>query len=392
MARLLTGTALAGIVVCVSALLLAWPATRDAAALWEVRHDVSQLSQLQIEAALRRDPDLITRQIDQALADGDAELAQSLLDLAAAQKSFVPETTSRRVAEALAAQGRPTELAKRFAAGLFTGEASDVASLSGTMTGDLLVVGDIRDVVREGKRIVDGQEPDRLVLGLATAGLAVTAATFATVGGAAPARAGLTMVKDARKLGRLGEGLTRWAGRSTRELVDAPQLKRALSNASLSRPGDAIAAVGGAFRAEKAGALLRVAKDVGRIGNKVGTRGAMDVLKIAEGPKDIARAARLAEAQGGKTRAILKLLGRGALLLTFGAFNFTWWMLGALFALFGVVGSVKAGTERLTRAAIAKWRRHRAAQLARRDQPLAKPAVALPPMPPMPLAALNRPG
>ena len=60
---------------------------------------------------------------------------------------------------------------------------------------------------------------------------------------------------------------------------------------------------------------------------RLGTRGALDTLKIAEGPKDVARAARLAEAQGGKTRAILKLLGRGALLLTLGAFNFSWWML-----------------------------------------------------------------
>jgi hypothetical protein len=280
-------------------------------------------------------------------------------------------------------------LAKRFAAGLFTGEASDVASLSGTMAGDLFVVGDIRDVAREGKRLVDGEEPDRLVLGLATAGLAVTAATFATVGGAAPVRAGLTLVKDARKVGRLGEGLTRWAGRSAREVIDAPLLQRALSKASLGRPGEAIAAVGGAFRVDKAGALLRVAKDDGRINAKLGTRGALDVLKIADGPKDVARAARLAEAQGGKTRAILKLLGRGALLLTLSAFNFSWWLLGAVFGLVGVLGSIKSGTERATRAVVDKWRRRRALQRARRAQPLAQPAVALPPMP---LAALEPPG
>jgi hypothetical protein len=389
MTRLLTGIALAGIVVCVSALLLAWPSTRYAATLWLLRHDVPQLSQVQIDQALRRDPGLIARQIDQALAEGDAELAQSWVDLAAANNQAVPEITSRGVADALAEQARPSQLAKRFATGLLTGESSDVASLSGTVTGDLLVVGDIRDVAREGKRMVDGEEPDRVVLGLATAGLAVTAATFATVGGAAPVRAGLTLVKDARKLGRLGEGLTRWAGRSAREVVDTPGLQRALGNASLSRPGEALTAVGGAFRADKAGALLRVAKDVGRINGTLGTRGALDVLKIADGPKDVARAARLAEAQGGKTRAILKLLGRGAWVLTLGAFNLSWWMLGALFALFGVLGSIKAGTERLTRAAVDGWRRRRTAQRLRRERALPRPAVALPPMP---LAALHPPG
>jgi len=39
---------------------------------------------------------------------------------------------------------------RRFATGLVTGDADDVASLSGTVAGDLFVFGDIRDVVREG--------------------------------------------------------------------------------------------------------------------------------------------------------------------------------------------------------------------------------------------------
>ena len=76
--------------------------------------------------------------------------------------------------------------------------------------------GDIRDVVRESKHLVMGEETDRLILGLATAGLAVTAATYVTVGGATPVRAGLSLVKDARKVGRIGEGLAEWAGRSAR--------------------------------------------------------------------------------------------------------------------------------------------------------------------------------
>jgi hypothetical protein len=94
--------------------------------------------------------------------------------------------------------------------------------------------------------------------------------------------------------------------------------------------------------------LVRLAKDVGRVSEKAGTRGALDTLRIAEGPKDIARAARLAEAKGGQTRAIIKILGRGALLLTAGAFNLALWIFGAVFALFGFLSSIKATTERLT--------------------------------------------
>jgi hypothetical protein len=178
----------------------------------------------------------------------------------------------------------------------------------------------------------------------------VTAATYVSVGGATPVRAGLSLVKDARKVGRIGEGLAEWAGRSAREVVDVPVLQQAVASSSVLRPGQSVSAISAAFRAEKAGALVRLAKDVGRITEKAGTRGALDTLKISEGPKDVARAARLAETRGGQTRAIMKVLGRGALLLTTGAFELATWLFSALLVLFGLLSSIKATTERTTQA------------------------------------------
>jgi hypothetical protein len=107
---------------------------------------------------------------------------------------------------------------------------------------------------------------------------------------------------------------------------------------------------------------VRLAKDVGRVGEKAGTRGALDVLRIADGPKDVARAARLAEKKGSQTRAIIKVLGRGALLLTAGAFNLAWWVFGALLALLGVLSSIKSMTERMTMAVIQHRKRKRASR------------------------------
>jgi hypothetical protein len=127
-------------------------------------------------------------------------------------------------------------------------------------------------------------------------------------------------------------------------------LQNAVASGSVLRPGKTVTAIKAAFRAEKAGALVRLAKDVGRVSEKAGMRGALDTLRIAEGPKDVARAARLAESKGGQTRAILKVLGRGALLLAAGAFNLTLWVFGALLALFGFLSSIKATTERLTQS------------------------------------------
>lgn len=350
--RMRLEAALTGVAACAVACALLWPQARTAGSVLAAQDDPARLSDLRLNSALRNSPGVIVQNIEAALAAGDADLASSFVELAAAKNIALPENLSRAVTEAVAGEHSAIHLAQRFAAGLVTGEADDVASLSGTVAGDLFVFGDIRDVVREGKRLAFGEDADRLVLGLAAAGLTVTAATWVSLGGATPVRAGLTLVKDARKLGRLGEGLTRWAGRSAREVVDAPRLQNAVATGSVLRPGETIGAIRAAIRTEKAGGLVRLAKDVGRVGEKAGARGALDALRIAEGPKDVARAARLAEAKGGQTRAIIKLLGRGALLLAVGAFDLALWVFGALLALAGFLASIKATAERLTLASL----------------------------------------
>jgi len=350
-----------------------WPHAREATAILAAQDDPVELSDIQLDSALRNNQAVVAENIEAALAANDADLANSFVDLAREKDISVSDELSLRVSDAVAEQNSTSHFAKRFATGLVTGNADDVASLSGTIAGDLFVFGDIRDVVREGKHLALGEDTDRLVLGLAAAGLAVTAATYISVGGVAPVRAGLTLVKDARKVGRLGEGLTRWAGRSAREVVDAPMLQRAVASGSVIRPGQTMTAIRAAFRAEKAGALVRLAKDVGRVSEKAGARGALETLKIAEGPKDVARAARLAESKGGQTRAILKILGRGALLLVAGAFDLTLWVFGALLALFGLLSSIKATTERLTMSWLLrkKARRLRKQMAAMPAQPVA---------------------
>jgi hypothetical protein len=355
--------------MCATALVLLWPRARDAGVVLIAQDDPVRLSDLQLDSALRNDPALVAENIDAALAAHDPDLANSFVELAIAKGISIPDEMSRRVAEASGEENSTEHVARRFFIGLVTGNAEDGASLSGTIAGDLSVFGDVRDIMREGKHLAMGEETDRLLLGLAATGLVVTAATFVSVGGAAPLRAGLTLVKDARKAGRLGEGLSRWAGRSAREIVDMPAVGKAVATGAMSRPRRMAGAIKAAVRAEKAGGLVRLAKDVGRIGERTGTRGALDTLRIAEGPKDVARAARLADAKGGQTRAIIKILGRGALLLTAGAFNLAMWVLSAVLALFGFLSSIKATTERLTsswlqRSKARRLRRRLAAQSA----------------------------
>jgi hypothetical protein len=357
------GSALAGTAACALTCAALWPHARDAAALLAAQNDPVKLSDIRLNAVMQNDNAVISRDIEAALAANDADLANSFVELAQAKNISLDDELLSKVGDAVAEQNSTSHFAKGFASGLVTGNGDDVASMSGTVAGDLFVFGDIRDVVREAKHLVTGEPTDRLVLGLAAAGIAITAATYVSVGGAAPVRAGLTLVKDARKVGRLGEGLTLWAGRSVRDVVNTPMLEDAVESASIMRPRQTVSAIEAAFRPGQAAGLVRLGKDVGRIGEKAGMRGALDTLKVAEGPEDVARAARLAESKGGQTRAILKILGRGALLLATGAFDLTLWVFSALLALFGFLSSIKATTERLTWS----WLHHRKARRLRKQ-------------------------
>ena len=66
--------------------------------------------------------------------------------------------------------------------------------------------------------------------------------------------------------------------------------------------------------------------------------------------------------RGESGYAVLVSAGRGALLLTAGAFNLALWLFGALMTLFGMLGSLKSITERATQSAIDRGKRRRLRQ------------------------------
>ena len=294
------------------------------------------------------DAAVATREIDAALAANDADLAMSFLALARERNLPIDPALADKVERANASLATASRSLGSFARGLVVGEAEDISGLAGTAVGDLFVLGDVRDALREGTRLAAGRDGDELVLGLACVGLAVTAGTYATVGAAAPVRVGLTVVKAARKTGRLGGAMAAWINRALREVVDWTALKRAINSASIAEPAAAMRGARGAVKVEKAQELVRLVGDVGRVQARAGTRAALDGLKLAEGSRDMSRIARLAAAKGGKTRAILKLAGRGAIVLTVGTFNLAMWLFWAIVTVFGFVSSLKRMAERVT--------------------------------------------
>ena len=191
------------------------------------------------------------REIEAALAGNDADLAQSFLALARDRNLTVDPALAEKVRLASAEAASALRTVESFARGLITGEPQDLSGLAGTALGDLFVFGDIRDAVREGARLATGQQVDELILGLAGVGLAVTAGTYVTVGLAAPARAGVTVLKVAAKTSRAGSRMMAWITRSLRDIVDWGALSRASRGVSIAEPAVAVRAAREAVKVEK---------------------------------------------------------------------------------------------------------------------------------------------
>jgi hypothetical protein len=289
------------------------------------RDDPAQLSDLALERSF--DAATAEREIRAALAGNDPELAQSFIELARERAVAIDPDLAAKADADMQAWSSFGSTARRFARGFFAGNPDDMASLAGTAAGDLLVIGDIRDAARESWRMARGEEPNRLVLGLSLGGIAVTAGTYASFGLTAPARAGLSVVKAAGKSERIGAGLVRL------------------------------------LRVERPAALVEMAGDVGKVEAKAGGRAALEAVQLAQQPKDLAAFGRLAVAKGGKTRAILKLLGRGAIAITGSVVDLVLALLWAAANIIGLCTSLKRTAERATLAAIHR-RKLRRARLA----------------------------
>jgi hypothetical protein len=199
----------------------------------------------------------------------------------------------------------------------------------------MFVVGDLRDLTREAIHAARGEFVDKLVVGLAAAGVAITAGTYVTLGLAVPLRAGLTLIKAAVRTGRISVDLTMALGRMLR-LVDG------------SESAVAVRAARETVKVERAGGLMRFIGDVSRVESKAGTQAALDGLKLARSPGEMSRVAKLAEKEGSKTRAILKLLGRDAIALAAAVIDLAMWIFGALLSAVSFVAALKGMTERIT--------------------------------------------
>ncbi|WP_232631739.1 hypothetical protein [Methylobacterium sp. Leaf118] len=295
------------------------PKAASSVGLLQAADDPARLSTLRLASVATEQR--IASEIDDAVSKGDGDLARSFLDLAAAQGLTVDADRRARVAALDVPPGGHAGAA--FLNGATTGASDTWTGMAGAVSADLLGISDVRDIWQEGGKLIQGDPYDTVILGLSTAGLALTGLTAVSLlpsGGTsiaakAPATRGLSLLKGARRAGLMSSELVGKVGGMAVAALDKAALKEAVAGA---RAFDLPAARLAAQRVLRPGAvrtISRIGQDVVALEARIGQRGAAQVLGVARDAGELGRARRLADAIGGRTRATLKLLGTAALVL-----------------------------------------------------------------------------
>lgn len=253
-------------------------------------------------------------EIEEAIAAGDHDYAVALYDLAARHgHALSPALRERAEGTWL---GRAYLTGSRAAKGFVVGSLDSGAEIAGSVTSDLIGVGDLRDFSVQGYRYVAGDDYDPILLGLSAVGLGLTVSTPGTAGAAALPDAGLSVLKNAYRARKISSALTAYLMKNAKKLVDTRILKAELKAASdegalgLARLQKvATRSVDG----KVAQTLVDDATVLGTIGTKGGVRSSLAALAIADGPKDLRKLQRVATRFGDESHAVMKFLGRSIL-------------------------------------------------------------------------------
>jgi len=213
-----------------------------------------------------------------------------------------------------------------FTKGFLSGDFSDGASLAGSITSDMTVVGDVRDIYREGSKMRQNKDYDKFTLGLSILGVGLTATTLLSAGATTPAKVGTSLLKSAKKSGKLTKSFSKIISKDLEKVIN----KRALKKVDFSNISTLRKSLKQATNQKKLAHLEKILLKLNKIKKQTSTTQTLKLLKYIEDEKDLTKVAKLSKKYKKNTLAVFKVLGKGALKTTKEVINYTTKFLGFL--------------------------------------------------------------
>ena len=279
---------------------------------WAFKYNyTTKVQEPNIDAELKQvaTKEYLEQKIEESLKQDNIDNAKSYIGLASYLNIPIKNELKVKVEKQETPIASTIRKAKEFASGFITGKSESGASLGGSVASDFTVVGDLRDIYKEGSKYLQGQDYDKFLLNISLIGLAITASTYVSFGATAPIKTGEAVVKTAYKSGKLTKGFIKILDKKFSKSVDSKSVKN-LDFSSFPKFKNSSKAVVNSINPKPFKILF---KQLNKIKNNTSYIDSVKLLKYVKGEKDLAKIVKLSGKYKDNTVGVFKVLGKRVL-------------------------------------------------------------------------------
>ncbi len=250
--------------------------------------------------------------IQNAIKEKKYDDAKIYLDLANEFNITLLPKTKELIAKEFTTTKKLLRGTKDFFNGFISGKAENGTQIAGAITSDFTIYGDLRDVTIEGKKYINNEPYDKLILGLSMAGLALSATAIVTLGSSAYAKTATSALKVAKREKILTKGFSKTLNDALEKSIDFKAIK-SVKLGSIKELKNSSKIIKNSVKLQH---LKPILKDLKTIENSTSLTDTIHLLKYVDNSKDLTKVAKVSKKYKKATRGIFKLFGKNIFRLT----------------------------------------------------------------------------
>ncbi len=173
----------------------------------------------------------------------------------------------------------------------------------------MTLVGDLRDLSKEGSKFVVGEEYHKFILGISTLGVGLSVSQVLTAGASTPLKVGASTVKFAKKSGKLTKSFLKLITSKLNKSINFKALKK-VDFTSISKLKKLFIIFAKTIDFSHTNKLF---EKVSKLKKNTSSIDSISLLKYVDKEKDLNKVVKLSNKFGKNTRGVFKVLGKKVL-------------------------------------------------------------------------------
>ena len=270
-------------------------------AVWSYAHIAHEVIEPNLTEELRQKVDTayIESHITTALNQKNFDDIKMYQNLAKMLDITLSKRTLQSIAEENSLGKKMWRNIKAFGSGFLSGKSDSAVGLGGSIASDMTLYGDLRDIKREGSKYRNGEDYDAFVLKISLIGVGLSATQLLSVGATTPLKVGASVMKVAKKSGKLTKPFTKIIATRLSKTID-PKILKTLDAKAIAKNMN-LAPVKGLF------------KEINGIKKQTSTVDTLALLKYVNNTNDLRKIGKLSKTYKTNTKGVMKVLGKRAL-------------------------------------------------------------------------------